>query len=185
VTGWLAVVVSAVSGAAITLLGVVAGGIVASRSQRRQWTRDKQIEACAAIVEESTRMQLALLQRWKRGNEADWTGWNQKLAMLWLVGTPDVIAEARMMDRAFWLGGGRITSGLMTNETWATARDEMEAARRRFINAARLTVVDAKVPVDDAPVARPPLSEIHQMFGTAPDQPVPSTDQPEEESAAS
>ena len=43
----------------------------------------------------------------------------------------------------------------------------MELARRDFINATRRDVVDAKTPVDDVPVARPPLSEIRQMFGPA------------------
>jgi hypothetical protein len=51
---------------------------------------------------------------------------------------------------------------------WASARDEMEVARRDFINATRRDVVDAKTPVDHVPVARPPLSEIRQLFGPLP-----------------
>lgn len=87
--------------------------------------------------------------------------------MIWLVGTPTVRAEAKRMDRLFWLCGAQIKSEQMAGKAdWARARDEMEAARRDFINATRRDVVDAKTPVDDVPVARPPLSEIHQLFGS-------------------
>jgi hypothetical protein len=87
VPGWLTILISAASGAVVTLVGVVAGGAIAGRSQRQQWTRDKQPGACAEMVQESTRMQLALRQRWHRGASADWTAWNQALAMIWLIGT--------------------------------------------------------------------------------------------------
>jgi hypothetical protein len=168
VAGWLTILISGASGAVVTLLGVAAGGVIAGRSQRQQWTRDKQLDACAQLVQESTRMQLALLQHWRGGTVADWTEWNQALAMIWLVGTPAVRTEARRMDRLFWLSGGQIKRGQMAREEdWASARDEMELARRDFINATRRDVVDAKTSVEDVPVARPPLSEIHQMFGPA------------------
>jgi hypothetical protein len=111
-------------------------------------------------------MQLALRQQWKQGEGTDWTAWNQALAMIWLVGTPTVRAEAGRMDRLFWLCGGRIKNGLMTGEdSWAPVRDEMELSRRDFINAARREVVGTKTFVDDVPVARPSLSEIREMFG--------------------
>jgi hypothetical protein len=168
VAGWLTILISGASGGVVTLLGVVAGGLIAGRSQLRQWTRDKQLDACAQLVQESTRMQLALLQHWRGGAAADWTAWNQALAMIWLVGTPAVRTEAKRMDRLFWLCGAQIKGGQMTRkEDWASARDEMEVARRDFINATRRDVVDAKTPVEDVPVARPPLSEIHQLFGPA------------------
>lgn len=74
---WLTILISGASGAVVTLLGVAAGGVIAGRSQRQQWTRDKQLDACAELVQESTRMQLALLQHWRGGIAADWTAWNQ------------------------------------------------------------------------------------------------------------
>ena len=124
-------------------------------------------------------MQLALRQQWQREEQTDWTAWNQILAMIWLVGTPALQAEARRMDRVFWLCGTRIKRGQITGEAeWAVARDEMEVARRDFINAARREVVDTKAFVDDVPVARPPLSEIRQLFDfpsvhTSPDVAMP------------
>jgi hypothetical protein len=87
--GWLAVLVSAASGVVVTLAGVVTGGLIASRSQRRQWTRDQQAGSCATVIQESVRVQLALREWWRHGQRADWTAWNQALAMIWLVGTPE------------------------------------------------------------------------------------------------
>jgi hypothetical protein len=168
-TGWIAILVSGASGAVVTLVGVLTGGVIASRSQRRQWLRDKQVDACAVVVQESTAMQLALLRQWKHQDLPDWTAWNQALAMIWLVGTPAVREAARLMDRAFWLCGARIKSGQLTGQdAWAEQRDALEMSRRDFINAARREPVGARESVSDVPVARPPLTEIRQMFGWPP-----------------
>jgi len=166
VTGWLGIVLSTFGGAAVTLLGVIVGGFVTRRSEQRQWARDRQIDACATVVQESTRMQLALLERWKRRQRPDWTVWNQALAMLWLVGTHEVIAEAKAMDRLFWLSSIRIKGGQMSEDAWAADRDEMEAARLRFINAARRAIVTRSAVLSDVPVARPPLSEVRDLLGS-------------------
>lgn len=130
-------------------------------------------------------MQLALLRRWKYAEHSDWTTWNKALAMLWLVGTADVITEAKRMDRFFWLAGSRIKSRQMTDAAWAETRDEMENARPSFINAARHGAVNVKEPVDGVPVALPPLSEIHDLFGSTPDPTSPErAASPRETSAA-
>jgi hypothetical protein len=166
---WIAILVSGASGALVTLVGVVTGGVIASRSQRRQWLRDKQVDACAVVVQESTAMQLALLRQWKDQDLPDWTAWNQALAMIRLVGTPAVREAARCMDRVFWLCGARIKSGQLTSkDAWAEERESIELSRRDFINAARRHPVGARDPVSDVPVARPPLIEIRQMFGWPP-----------------
>ena len=99
---WLPVVVSSAGAAAVTLLGAVTGGAIAGRSQRMHWRRDKQIEACTAIVAESTRTQLALRRLWRRNEKVDWTPWNEALAVISLVGTPNSIHSAGDMDAAFW-----------------------------------------------------------------------------------
>ena len=65
--------ISGVSGAVVTLLGVMVGGAVTNRSQRLHWLRDKRIEACAELLRESTSMQIRLHQLWNRGEAADWT----------------------------------------------------------------------------------------------------------------
>jgi hypothetical protein len=164
VTGWLAILVSSAGGAAVTLLGVATGGFIAGRSQTRQWIRDKQISACTTLIEESTRMQLALQRQQRHGRKADWTAWNQALAVIWLIGVPDVIDAAAAMDRVFWTDGTRIKTGQITDDdAWAVARGRMESARLAFINAARRNTVRSLVPVTDLPVARPSLSELIRL----------------------
>jgi hypothetical protein len=125
---------------------------VVGRSQTRHWIRDKQIGACTALIEESTRMQRALLRQQRGGRKADWTAWNQALAMIWLVGVPDVIDAAATMERVFWSDGTRIKAGQITDDEWAAARDRMESARLSFINAARRNIV--RVPDARDPPAR-------------------------------
>jgi hypothetical protein len=69
-------------------------------------------------------------------------------------------------------GGGeaaRIKSGQLTSkDAWAEEREAIELSRRDFINAARRDPVGARDLVSDVPVARPPLTEIRQMFGWPP-----------------
>ncbi|WP_171059923.1 hypothetical protein [Streptomyces montanus] len=57
---------------AVALVGVLAGSLLTNRAERVHWSRDKQIEACAAIVAESTRI------------------------------SPAVVAAAASMDEVFW-----------------------------------------------------------------------------------
>jgi len=39
-----------------TLLGVLAGSVLTSRSQQRQWSRDRQADACAQVLRESSNL---------------------------------------------------------------------------------------------------------------------------------
>jgi hypothetical protein len=156
---WVPIVVSGVSGAVVTLLGVSVGSITTSRSQKQQWIRDKQIEACTTIIEESTRMQLALRRQWKQNVETDWTKWNQALAVIWLVCVQDVINSAKTIDRIFWTYSANVKAdAIATEKEWAKARDEMEMARLNFINVTRRSVVRSLASVADPPVARPSIS---------------------------
>lgn len=79
------------SHAAVTLIGVIAGGVIANFDRSDDiWLRDKQVDACAVVVQESTAMQLALRDQWRHQELPDWTAWNQALAVIWLVATPAV-----------------------------------------------------------------------------------------------
>jgi hypothetical protein len=172
VTTWIPIVASGLSGAAVTLLGVLTGGAISSRAQRRQWNRDKQIDASTVLIQESTRMQLTLRQRWKYGDEPDWTAWNQALEVMSLVGTSDSIAAARQMDRVFWHCNARIRRGWKPDEdAWATVRDEMESARLGFINVARHKLTESGKPLNEVPVARPSQSMLNEMYGPPVDVP--------------
>ncbi|MFI6279736.1 hypothetical protein [Streptomyces sp. NPDC050988] len=122
------------------------------------WSRDKRIEACAAIVAESTRIQLALRRAWRHGDPLDWVPWNVALGTVWLVGSPAVVAAAATMDQVFWDHSDQFVQQTATSETaWKEARDLMEAARLDFINAARLHVDPRHNKLTQVPVSRPPL----------------------------
>jgi hypothetical protein len=125
----------------------------------RHWRRDKQIEACTAIVSESTRTQLALRRQWRHKEKVDWNGWNQALAMISLVGTKDAIQSANDMDAVFWESTSRMTELQTVQETdWADVVQQLESARLRFINVARREVVGLDSGLESLPIARPPGS---------------------------
>lgn len=159
VTSWITVLISSAGGVIVTLLGAVTGGTIASRSQKRHWTRDKQVEACALVVSESTRAQLAMRRLWRHGEKVDWTVWNQALAMISLVGTPATIGRARGMDEAFWRCTERIKElGGFDERRWDEILDELESARLKFINEARQQVVRVGSRLEELPIVRPPFA---------------------------
>ena len=161
---WWPLIVSSAGGVVATLLGVIVGALLTSRSQTGQWIRDKQAAACTAVIEESTAMQLALLREQRHGTRADWTAWNQALAGIWLVSLPEITEAAAEVDRVFWRSGARIKAGSVSDgDTWATERQQMERARLNFINVARRMVFRSLAAVTEPPVARPPIAELRQL----------------------
>lgn len=155
------IAVTTAGGVAATLIGVVAGTVLSSRSDRLHWTRDQQIAACSAIVAESTRIQLALRRAWKHGDPVDWVPWNVALGTIWLVGSPAVVEAAARVDEVFWACSDQLLRQTASNEhVWGEARDRMEAARLHFINTARRHVDPHRARLTQAPVSRPPRPSI-------------------------
>jgi hypothetical protein len=142
VTDWIPVVISSAGAAVVTLLGAITGGVIASRSQKRHWIRDKQVDACAAIVAESTRGQLAMRRLWRRGEKVDWGPWNQALALISLTGSPGTIAAAEEMDAMFWRSTLRMGSAETFDEKiWTQIVEDLQSVRLGFINCARKDIV--------------------------------------------
>ncbi|MFB8754485.1 hypothetical protein [Streptomyces nigra] len=165
-----ATTVTTAGGVAAALIGVVAGSYLTSRINRMHWSREKQIDACSAIVAESTRIQLALRRAWKHGDSVDWVPWNVALGTIWLVGSPAVVQAAARIDEVFWAHSDQFIDQTASGEqVWRRARDEMESARLEFINAARLSVDPQHTPLNQAPVARPPLPGADSSGTTGPD----------------
>jgi hypothetical protein len=159
-TSWIPIVASSAGAAVVTLFGAVTGGAIASRTQRRHWTRDKQVEACTAIVSESTRTQLALRRLWRHGEKVDWYGWNEALALISLVGTPASIAAADKMDAVFWNSTSRMDKASGFDEAiWGEIVQHLETARLSFINEARREIIGVSVDLERLPIARPPVSK--------------------------
>ncbi|MHC3473172.1 hypothetical protein ACYF6T_31400 [Streptomyces sp. 7R007] len=166
-----ATTVTIVGGVATTLVGVVAGSLLTSRSDRLHWVRDQQIAACSAVVAESTRIQLALLRAWKHGEPVDWVPWNVALGTIWLVGSPAVVQAAGQVDEVFWECRDQFIRQTASNEAWRLARDRMEAARLHFINTARLYVDPQRRRLTQVPVSRPPRPPVGgRSAGQGPDE---------------
>jgi hypothetical protein len=167
VTDWVPIVISSAGGAIVTLLGAVTGGVIASRSQRRHWIRDKQVDACAAIVAESTRGQLAMRRLWRRGERADWGPWNLALALISLTASPAVIAAAEKMDATFWRSTRRMEEREeFDEEIWMQVVEDLQLVRRDFINCARKEIVGMHQDIERLPIVTPPARNGHGHAGT-------------------
>jgi hypothetical protein len=86
--------------------------------------------------------------------------WNEAIAIINLVGHKDMTAAAHRMDEVFWKSNASIQRSEISNdEAWAAIRDDMEASRLAFINAARLHLLGSH---DRIPrlLARPSSSEV-------------------------
>ncbi|HZN76704.1 MAG TPA: hypothetical protein VFC00_34190 [Micromonosporaceae bacterium] len=148
---WLAAI-STASG----LIGVSLGAFLTARVQKKQWTRGKQVDACAAIVVESTRAQLALRRQWRHQERVDWVPWNEALAGISLVADRTVTDAAGDIDEVFWRHSDRIDRGEIKDEAaWFAATGPMESARLAFVNAARDRVIGSRERLDRLPIRRP------------------------------
>lgn len=147
---------SSAVGALITLIGVFVGAALTRRTQERQWSRDRRLEACKGVIVQATRIQRALWRRWEYGEEVEWVAWNEALAALWLLGDSDLVDAAAQIDEAFFRQTRRIKQGEIADlQTWKPARDLMEAARLNFINVARKQVLGAHAPMSKSLPDRP------------------------------
>ena len=164
-SSFVPILVSGLSGAAITLGGVLTGGVLTSKSQRRQWLRDTQLDACVQVAQQATHMQLELLRLFHhRVEKLDWTAWNQVLDKLWAVAPGASRDAAKGIDKLFWTRRYRIEhQHIKTEDDWNAARNQIEAARIDFINKFRREVVGVG-PVDDGPVARPTVAELATLY---------------------
>ncbi|MFE0019679.1 hypothetical protein [Amycolatopsis sp. NPDC059021] len=149
---------SSAAGSLIALAGVFAGAMLTSRTQKRQWSRDKLADACRDVIHESTRNQRALKRFWDDGEVIDWTGWNQALASLWLFGHQDLIDAAARCDETFFRTNRMIQRGEpYTDPLWRQVRDTMEHERLQFINAARTRILRIDAPIHTPLNTRPDL----------------------------
>lgn len=168
VSDWIPIVVSSTGAALVTLLGAITGGVIAGRSQKRHWIRDKQVDACAAIVAESTRAELAMRRLWRRDEKVDWNPWNQALALISLVATPAAITAAEKMDAKFWLSTSRMESlGEFDEASWSEIVQDLRSVRLDFINIAREEIVGVGHGLERLPVILPTVGLGANQAGTS------------------
>ena len=157
-THWFPIIASGAGAALITLLGGVTGGVIASRSQRRHWIRDRQVDACAAVVAESTGAELAMRRLWRRNEKVDWRPWNQALALFSVVGAPAAVAAAEKMDATFWQSTLRMREIAEFDEScWAEIVRDLHSARMHFINVTRADILGGRSALERLPIMIPPV----------------------------
>lgn len=157
----LDILIPAAVGVLTTMVGVLLGGRIAFRAQSQHWARDRQADACIAVLRESTKVQLALRRRFRDPSapKVEWAPWNEALTVLQMVADCRIVEAALLMDLRFWDYSSIIRDRLIvTEEQWATVREPMEASRLAFINAARQHLVRVEEPIQSL-VTRPSLAE--------------------------
>jgi hypothetical protein len=98
----MALILTAVGAVLTTLLGVLVGSALSNRSQARQWSRDRQADACAQVLRGSSNVMIELAGLNGQGVEPapdgvrirtsiDWKPWNEALAMVNLVADHDIV----------------------------------------------------------------------------------------------
>jgi hypothetical protein len=118
----MAVGVTTVGAVLATLLGVLVGSILSSRSQSEQWSRDRQADACAQVLRESANLLIEFAKLvWQQPAPAadganvptpmDWRPWNGALAMIDLVADQPIVEAARVIDEQVWLVHQQVKRG--------------------------------------------------------------------------
>jgi hypothetical protein len=133
------VIVSAAGGVLAALAGVLVGGALGSRSQTRQWFREQQVQACADILRESTKILAEFEQASDKHRhiKVDWNPWNESLAIISIVAEREVIDSANRIDEFFWTASLEIDDRKITDERWFALRREAESRRLEFVNTSR------------------------------------------------
>jgi hypothetical protein len=141
-----------------TLLGVLVGSVLTNRSQSRQWSRDRQADACAQVLRESSNLliELANLNGQKVApapdqvriqTPLDWKPWNEALAMVNLVADHDIVAAAQAVDAEFWPVHLQVKRGWTREGDWYKLRSPIEERRRDFVNVARKHLAPSGMPL--------------------------------------
>jgi len=143
-------VVTTLGAVLTTLLGVLVGSALSNRSQQRQWSRDRQADACAQVLRESSNV---LIEFNKLTHEPiqpspdgvcvptpmDWKPWNEALAMVALVADHDIVEAAQAIDAQIWPVHQQVKRGWIPDGGWPGLRESIEGRRQDFVNVARET----------------------------------------------
>lgn len=151
---WTSVI--AMVSALLALLGVVVGGIIASRTQRSHWRFSEQAEACANLLREHAGVYMQLASAAHAGTGAgkrsnadfiDLGPWNAALTVVNLLADRDIVRSAHALDEAIWLTGIAIRRGNVVGDNWKTASRTLEQQRLAFVNVARERLGRGKEPL--------------------------------------
>jgi hypothetical protein len=111
--GAVTLIFTTVGAVLTTLLGVFVGSVLSNRSQQRQWSRDRQADACAQVLRESSSVLIELNRMTREPiqpaadgirvpTSMDWKAWNEALAMIVLVADHQIVEAAQAIDAQIW-----------------------------------------------------------------------------------
>lgn len=146
---WEALIPTAV-GAAATIMGVVAGGVLGRRSQSQQWVRDNQTKTYSTFLQEFTKVEMELRDAYLEDRPAalDWAPWNAALVSLSLVATREVAAAAAELTSGIGQLGLMVDHSPKTREELQEIVSALAAAQLAFVNAARRSLHPSQDPLD-------------------------------------
>jgi len=146
--GAMTLIVTTIGAVSTTLVGVLVGSLLSSRSQQRQWSRDRQADACAEVLRQSSNVLIEFSGLTRRPVEPapdgaivptpmDWKPWNEALAMIVLVADHDIVQAAQAIDERMWPVHQQIKRGWIRDGGWVKLREAIEESRENFVNIAR------------------------------------------------
>lgn len=168
-----------------TLLGVLAGSALSSRSQKRQWSRDRQADACAQVLRESSNVLIEFTRLIRQPvapapdganvpTPMDWRPWNEALAMIDLVANHEIVEAAQAIDAQMWPVHQQLKRGWSPDGGWLTLREPIEARRQDFANIARKHLAATGPPLrrlTGRPPADDPLWQFRRSYFSPDSQP--------------
>lgn len=171
-----------------TVLGVLVGSTLSSRSQQRQWSRDRQADACAQVLRESSNVMIEFTRLLRQRIEPaadgvsvptplDWRAWNEALVMIDLVADHDIVEAAQAIDEQIWPVAQQIKRGWVPEGGWPVLREPVEACRQEFVNVARRRFAAPGPPLRRL-TGRPPsgdgIWQFRRSYFSSGDQPLPA-----------
>jgi hypothetical protein len=180
----MAVAITTVGAVLATLLGVLVGSVLSSRAQQRQWSRDRQADACAQVLRESSNLLIEFTRLMRQPiasapdganvpTPMDWRPWNEALAMIDLVAEHQIVEAAHAIDAQIWPVHQQLKRGWLPDGGWLAVRDPIEARRQDFVNIARRRLAAPGPPLrrlTGRPASDDPMWEFRRSFFTADDR---------------
>jgi hypothetical protein len=162
----MAIAITTIGAVLATLLGVLVGSVLSSRSQSEQWTRDRQADACAQVLRESFNILIEFTKlMWQQPAPApdganiptpiDWRPWNEALTVIDLVADHAIVEAAHAIDEQIWWVHQQVKRGWIPVGGWPAVREHVDARQQDFVNVARGRL-GAKGPPLSRLTGRPP-----------------------------
>jgi hypothetical protein len=134
--------------AILALTGVIIGGSLNARAERRHWRYAEQVKAAADLLREYTGVHLQLARAVREGTGTsrpsadlvDWGPFNEALSVLNLMVSKEIALSAHQLDRAIWEMSLQVSRGVVQRGQWTPHRERLDACRLSFVNDVRKSI---------------------------------------------